>query len=60
MKLKKLEFYELQKSVFIHPFDCKDEIDFIIEFFEARPFIRFAIIESIDNELHLKKIFDLL
>lgn len=60
MKLKELEFYELQKSVFVHPFDCKDEIDFIIEFFEARPFIRFAIIESIDNELHLKKIFGLL
>lgn len=58
-KLKELEFYELQKSVFVHPFDCKDEIDFIIEIFEARSFVRFAVIESIDNELHLKKIFNL-
>lgn len=58
-KLKELEFFELQKSVFVHPFDCKDEINFIIEIFEARPFVRFAVIESIDNELHLKKIFNL-
>lgn len=58
-KLKELKFYELQKSVFIHPYDCKDEIDFIIEFFEARPFARFAVLENIDNEPHLKKIFGL-
>lgn len=60
LKLQELGFYELQKSVFVHPFDCKDEIDFIVEFFELRPFVRFAIVESIDNELHLKKIFKLL
>jgi hypothetical protein len=59
IKLKDLGFYELQKSVFVHPFDCKNEIDFIVEYFEIRPFVRFAIIESIDNELHLKKIFKL-
>src|SRR3989344_4593151 len=28
-KLKELGFYPLQKSVFIHPYECKDEIDFI-------------------------------
>ena len=60
MKLKELEFYELQKSVLVYPYDCKDELDFIIEFFGLRPFVRLAIIESIDNEPHLKKIFRLL
>lgn len=59
MKLKELKFYELQKSVFIHPFNCKDEMDFIIEFFQARPFVRFAVVENIDNESHLKNIFGL-
>ncbi len=58
-KIKKLGFYELQKSVFIFPYECKNEIDFIIEFFNLRKYVRFAILESIDNELHLKKIFNL-
>ncbi|MEK7562216.1 MAG: hypothetical protein AAB509_00850, partial [Patescibacteria group bacterium] len=33
-KIKKLGFYELQKSVFIFPYKCQDEIEFIIEFFD--------------------------
>jgi DNA-binding transcriptional regulator PaaX len=58
-KLKELGFYELQKSVFVFPYECKDEIDFIIEFFNLRRFVRYGVLESIDNELHLKKIFKL-
>lgn len=56
-KIKKLGFYELQKSIFIFPYDCKDEIDFIIEFFKIRRHVRFGILETIDNEEHFKKIF---
>lgn len=58
-KLKELGFYELQKSVFVFPFECKNEIDFVIEFFNLRKFVRFGLLESIDNELHLKEIFKL-
>ncbi len=57
--LNQLEFYEFQKSVFVHPFDCRDEIDYLIEFYNARKFIRFIIAESLDNELHLKTHFKL-
>ncbi|PJE69272.1 hypothetical protein COU96_00645 [Candidatus Shapirobacteria bacterium CG10_big_fil_rev_8_21_14_0_10_38_14] len=56
-KIKKLGFYELQKSVFVYPYNCKDEIDFIIEFFNIRKYVRFGILETIDNEKHLKEIF---
>lgn len=58
-KIKEIGFYELQKSVFVFPYECKDEIDFIIEFFGLRKYVRFGILDSIDNELHLKKIFKL-
>jgi len=58
--LKNLEFYEFQKSVFVHPYDCKNEIDYLIEFYDIRKFVRFIIADSIDNELHLKKHFYLL
>lgn len=57
--LNQLGFYELQKSVFVHPFACQDEIDYLIEFYNARRFIRFIIAESLDNELHLKTHFKL-
>ncbi|MEK7576012.1 MAG: hypothetical protein AAB491_02955 [Patescibacteria group bacterium] len=57
--LKNLNFYEFQKSVFIHPYDCKNEIDYLVEFYNARKFIRFIIAEHLDNELHLKTHFKL-
>jgi len=56
-KLKELGFYELQKSTFIFPYECRNEIEFIIEFFNLRKYVRFGVLESIDNEDHLKKIF---
>lgn len=52
-------FFEYQKSVFVHPFECRDEIDFIIEFFSAKPYTRYIIADSLDNEFHLKKYFQL-
>ena len=32
-KLKTLGFVEFQKSVFIHPYSCEDEVNFVINFF---------------------------
>jgi len=58
-KLKELGFYELQKSVFVFPYECDDEINFVIEFFEMRQYVRTILAERIDNELHLKRIFKL-
>lgn len=59
-KLKRLGFYELQKSVWIFPYACKDEIDFLIEFFGLRRFVRFCTVDFIDNDIHLRKFFHLL
>ena len=58
--LKNMGFITLQKSVFVHPFKCEDEVDFVIEFFNLRPHVRTIIAENIDNELHLKKHFKLI
>ena len=60
LTLKKMGFYKFQKSVFIHPFDCKYEIDFVVEFFSIQSYVRFIIAHHIDNELHLKRHFRLL
>ena len=58
-KLKQLGFYPLQKSVFIHPYECKDEIDFIVEIFNLRPYVRFIIVQETDVDLDLKNKFKL-
>lgn len=58
-KLKELGFYEFQKSVFVFPYECKNEIDFIIEFFNLRKYVRYGIFDFIDNDLHLRKLFHL-
>ena len=40
-KLTEMEIYPLQKSFFICPFDCKNEVDFIGEFFNVRKYIHY-------------------
>jgi len=57
---KEMKFYPLQKSVFIHPFDCQKEIEFIVEWYRVNKYIRFIIADSVDNESFLRKHFKLL
>lgn len=59
LALKKMGFYKFQKSVFVHPFECQNEIDFVIEFFSLRPYVRYLTASHIDNELDLKHRFRL-
>lgn len=58
-KLKEMKLYPFQKSVFICPFECRDEIDFIGEIFNIRKFIRYFVAKEIDDEEYLKKFYDL-
>ncbi len=59
-KLKELGFYPMQKSVYIHPYECKNEIDFVAEIFDLVPYIRFLRVKDVDIELDLKNQFHLL
>lgn len=57
-KLKELGFYPLQKSVWVHPFDCQAEIELLKEFFGlSEKEIRVIIAESIGEDTKLKEIF---
>jgi CRISPR-associated endonuclease Cas2 len=58
-KLKQLGFHQLQKSCFIHPFDCKSEIDYISELFEVAPYVNFIVAKEIEGTSQLQKIFHL-
>lgn len=53
-KLKELGFYQLQKSVFVYPHECKDEIDFLRHNLEIAPFAKYILAKDIpDLELKL-------
>jgi DNA-binding transcriptional regulator PaaX len=58
-KLKEMGFYPLQRSVFVSPYECRDELDFIGEFFHVRRFIKFLLVKEIENDSKLKKHFNL-
>lgn len=60
IKLKELGFLELQKSVFIFPYECEDEINFIMEVFQIRSFVRLICAKSFTNEEQLKIKFNLI
>ena len=59
-RLKILGLRTLQKSVFIHPYECAEEVNFITEVFQIRPYVQMMIVKNIDNEYDLKKKFELL
>lgn len=58
-KLKELGFHEWQKSAWIYPYPCRDQIDFITEFFDLRNHVRYGELLSPTNEAELKIKFDL-
>ena len=58
-KLTNLCFMKLQESVFVFPHECEDEINFIVEVFLIRPFVRFMRVKSFTNEEQLRVKFEL-
>jgi len=60
-KLRQLGFYPLQKSVFVYPYECRDEIDFVSHFCDVDRHVCYFIADSLDNkEVSVRKHFKLL
>lgn len=58
-RFKHLGMLQLQKSVFVYPFDCKKEIDFISSFFGVEDDILYLESEIKDIDGKLRKYFNL-
>ena len=48
-KLKELEFQQLQKSVFVTPYECRDEIDFLKNVYEVAPYVSYILATDIPD-----------
>ena len=59
-KLKELGFCQLHKSVFVYPYSCLNEIQFIEEIFQIGPYINFIEAKNIADDDWLKSKYNLL
>ncbi len=55
-KLKKIGFFQFQKSVWIFPFECAKELQYICEYLGIRPYT-IAFTAKIDNDRILRRYF---
>jgi CRISPR-associated endonuclease Cas2 len=53
IKLKNLGFYQLQRSVWVHPFSCYKEIDVINRVYRIGPYVTIAEVTAIDKHSSL-------
>lgn len=58
--LKQLGFVKYQESAFIIPYKCKNEVDYVVEFYNLRPHVRLLEVGSFDDDLVFKKHFGLI
>lgn len=58
-KLRELEFLQLNRSVWISPYECEDEIDFLKEIYLIRKYVRIITAEKVDVQKDLIKYFSL-
>ncbi len=58
-RLKMGGFYELQESIFLYPYDCKNEIDILLKLFKLEKYVRFGLLDFIDIQDKLKFHFKL-
>ena len=59
MRLKQLELYPLQDSVYISPFPCFREIEFLRELYGISMKVEYLLVEKIEDDEYLKKRFKL-
>lgn len=58
-KIKDLGFYQMQKSVWVYPYECEDEILFIAELFQIQKHIEIITAEKLLHEEKIKRAFGL-
>jgi len=57
--LKRLGFHELQHSVWVYPYKCAGEIQYLIDFFHVPQYVHLVEATVISNDEFLKKKFNL-
>jgi hypothetical protein len=48
-KLQELGFYQCQKSVWIHPFPCLEEVEFLKAYLAIKPFVKLFVVDEMTD-----------
>ncbi len=59
-KLKSLGMYNIQRSVFVYPFDCREELEFIGEYYGVSDYSTYVETGYMDIDKELRKYFKVL
>ena len=57
--LKELGFFQFQKSAWIYPYPCEDEVIFITDFFGVGKYVEILTVENILRDKKIKRFFNL-
>lgn len=55
-KLRTLGMLPIQKSVWLWPYNCENEVEYLRTVYEIRPFVTCAVVENIELNLKVKKL----
>ncbi|MBI2607468.1 MAG: hypothetical protein HYW51_01445 [Candidatus Doudnabacteria bacterium] len=58
-KLKSLGCYNIQRSLFAYPYECKQELRLVVEHYKVEKYTLFAEVVEIDVDQELRKFFGL-
>ncbi|OGE77775.1 MAG: hypothetical protein A2751_01835 [Candidatus Doudnabacteria bacterium RIFCSPHIGHO2_01_FULL_46_14] len=56
-KLKQLDLYNIQRSVFAYPFDCRKELSFVADYYNIEKYTTYAEVSYTDIDKELKRHF---
>ncbi|OGG27019.1 hypothetical protein A2960_02640 [Candidatus Gottesmanbacteria bacterium RIFCSPLOWO2_01_FULL_39_12b] len=59
MRLKQLGLYQFQKSVYVSPYPCFDEVEFLRELYGVSFTVKYILAQKIEDDDSLKSHFDL-
>jgi hypothetical protein len=59
MRLRQLDLYQLQESVYVSPYTCFDEVEFLRELYGVAFTVRYLLVESIEDDVGLREHFHL-
>lgn len=58
-KLISIGFFQMQKSVYVYPFPCEKEIQFLREVYSMPHSVKYAVVEKLENDEDLRHFFRL-
>lgn len=58
-RLRMAGFYKLQESIFVYPYECEKEVRDFVKLFRMEKYIRFGLLDFIDDGQHIAELFKL-